>query len=69
MFEVGQKVKCVDAIKAALGLDPIVTLGSVYTVASVIEGGDGITLKEISIPYEGKNGWHVERFELLARAE
>lgn len=69
MFEVGQKVKCVDASTAALGLDPIVTLGSVYTVASVIEDGDGITLKEISIPYEGKNGWHVERLELLARAE
>lgn len=62
-FEVGQKVKCVDASKTMFGLNAIVTEGTVYTVESVVEDGRGITLREVSIPYGDKIGWHIERFE------
>lgn len=64
MFEVGQKVVCVDAGTRKNNKEPHLVRGRTYTIASVAEtwDGTGITLVELQIPHRGKCGWYADRF-------
>lgn len=68
MFEVGQRVVCINSDPRPGGKPTHLHRGRTYTVASIILecwDGPGITLAELAIPYRGKLGWLAERFRPL----
>ncbi len=71
-FRVGQKVVCVDDSLSVCGVHPIVTRGTVYTVAAVRPFTGAIILAEVPYPHAAiKAGhtdwWKASRFSAVER--